>query len=97
MGREALRAYFGARPVDRLSRRLMTNLLVTVESPVAARAVSYLSTYRVDGCTGGMVEPRPPTQVGHYEDVFEVVDGTWLLASRTVHLPFGAETVRLAD
>ncbi|MFJ9691733.1 nuclear transport factor 2 family protein [Kitasatospora sp. NPDC101183] len=94
-GREALRAYFGSRPADRLSRRLMTNVLVTVESPTAARSVAYLSTYRVDGYAGGMVEPRLPTQVGHYEDVFERVDGTWLLASRTVHLPFGAETARL--
>lgn len=29
-GREALREYFGSRPADRLSRRLMSNVLVTV-------------------------------------------------------------------
>ncbi len=60
VGREALRTYFASRPADRLSRRLMTNLLVTVESATTARAVSYLTTYRVDGYTGGMIEPRPP-------------------------------------
>jgi hypothetical protein len=32
-GREALRHYFGTWPADRLSRRLMTNILVTVTAP----------------------------------------------------------------
>ncbi|MDI3402356.1 nuclear transport factor 2 family protein [Streptomyces cavernicola] len=91
-GREALRAYFASRPADRLSRRLMTNILVTVESATTARAVSYLTTFRVDGYSGGMVEPRLPTNVGHYEDTFRNVDGVWLLATRTVFLPFGAAT-----
>jgi hypothetical protein len=94
-GREALGAYFASRPADRLSRRLMTNLLVTVETATTARAVSYLTTYRVDGYTGGMIEPRLPANVGHYEDTFRRVDGRWLLATRTVHLPFGADTERL--
>ncbi|ARF53802.1 nuclear transport factor 2 family protein [Streptomyces gilvosporeus] len=89
-GREALHTYFASRPADRLSRRLMTNILVTVESATEARALSYLTTYRVDGYSGGMVEPRIPTNVGHYEDTFRRVDGTWLLATRTVFLPFGA-------
>ncbi|KJS53513.1 nuclear transport factor 2 family protein [Streptomyces rubellomurinus] len=96
-GRDALRAYFASRPSDRLSRRLMTNLLVTVESPTTARATSYLTTYRVDGHPGGMIEPRLPTNVGHYEDTFRLIDGQWLLATRTVHLPFGADTARLSS
>ncbi|MFF2747487.1 nuclear transport factor 2 family protein [Kitasatospora sp. NPDC058048] len=94
-GREALRCYFASRPADRLSRRLMTNILVTVESETTARAVSYLTTYRVDGYAGGMIEPRLPANVGHYEDTFRKIDGAWLLAGRTVFLPFGADTERL--
>ncbi len=94
-GREALRAYFASRPADRLSRRLMTNILVTVESEATARAVSYLTTYRVDGYSGGMIEPRLPANVGHYEDIFRKIDGAWFLASRTVFLPFGGGTERL--
>ncbi|QWB28454.1 nuclear transport factor 2 family protein [Streptomyces sp. MG62] len=93
-GRDALRAYFGSRPADRLSRRMMSNVLVTVESPDTARAISYFTTYRVDGYDGGIVPPGPPVQVGHYEDVFHRTDGTWLLASRTLHLPFGGPTRR---
>ncbi|MFB7636544.1 nuclear transport factor 2 family protein [Streptomyces sp. NPDC056149] len=94
-GREALREYFGSRPGDRLSRRLMTNILVSVTSPTTATATSYLTTYRVDGFVDGMVPPQLPTNVGHYEDTFRKVDGIWLLATRTTHLAFGADTRRL--
>ncbi|MFJ5229024.1 nuclear transport factor 2 family protein [Kitasatospora sp. NPDC088391] len=94
-GREALGRYFASRPADRLSRRLMTNILVTVESATTARSVSYLTTYRVDGYAGGMTEPRLPVGIGHYEDTFRKVDGSWLLHGRTVFLPFGADTERL--
>jgi hypothetical protein len=92
---EALRAYFGSRPPDRLSRRLMTNILVTLSSATTATATSYLVTYRVDGYVDGMLPPRLPANVGHYEDTFQKVDGDWLLATRTVFLPFGSETERV--
>ncbi|QHC23076.1 nuclear transport factor 2 family protein [Streptomyces sp. GS7] len=94
-GREALREYFGSRPADRLSRRLMSNILVTVTSPTMATATSYLTTYRVDGHVEGMVPSRLPTNVGHYEDTFRKVDGTWLLATRRTFLAFGSGTERL--
>ncbi|MFI1769812.1 nuclear transport factor 2 family protein [Streptomyces sp. NPDC020800] len=95
-GREALREYFGSRPVDRLSRRMCTNILVTVDSPDTARATTYFATYRVDGYTeGSLVAPRLPANIGHYEDTFRKVDGIWLLASRTLVLPFGGPTERL--
>ncbi|MGV9451021.1 nuclear transport factor 2 family protein [Streptomyces sp. NPDC003635] len=94
-GREALREYFGARPADRLSRRLMSNILVTATAPDTATATSYFTTYRVDGCAGGLVAPGPPVQVGHYEDTFRrQPDGTWLLSSRTLHLAFAGPTPR---
>jgi hypothetical protein len=95
-GRAALRAYFGSRPADRLSRRLMSNVLVTGASEDTADAVSYFSTHRVDGYGGGIVPAGPPVQVGHYEDRFRRVDGRWLLASRTLHLPFGGPTPKAA-
>jgi hypothetical protein len=91
-GRAALRSYFGGRPAGRLSRRLMSNVLVTVTSADTATAVSYFSTHRVDGYAGGLVPAGPPVQVGHYEDAFRRLDGRWLLASRVLHLPFGGPT-----
>lgn len=59
-GREALRGYFGARPADRLSRRICTNILVTLTSASTATATTYFTTSRVDGHSGGMLPPRPP-------------------------------------
>ncbi|WP_255954490.1 nuclear transport factor 2 family protein [Streptomyces odontomachi] len=95
-GREALRAYFGSRPADRLSRRMCTNILVTVDSPNTAAATTYFATYRVDGHTeGAPIPPRLPANIGHYEDTFRKIDGTWQMASRTLVLPFGGPTERV--
>ncbi|MEU5087911.1 nuclear transport factor 2 family protein [Streptomyces sp. NPDC021356] len=94
-GRDALRTYFGSRPAGRLSRRVMSNVLVTVASADTATATSYFTTYRVDGHSAarGMVPPGPPVQVGDYADVFRRTgDGEWLLVSRTLRLPFGGPT-----
>ncbi|MGW1728075.1 nuclear transport factor 2 family protein [Streptomyces sp. NPDC002306] len=94
-GREALRAYFAGRPADRLSRRICTNILVTVTSKTTAIATTYFTTYRVDGHRGGFVPPRVPTQVGHYEDSFLKVEDRWLIRSRSLYLAFAGPTERL--
>ncbi|OQD54904.1 hypothetical protein BM536_023960 [Streptomyces phaeoluteigriseus] len=95
-GREALRAYFGSRPADRRSRRLMSNVLVEVTSADTVSATSYFTTYRVDGHDGGTVPAGPPVQIGHYEDVFRrSSEGDWLLAARTVFLPFAGPAPHL--
>ncbi|MFF4114263.1 nuclear transport factor 2 family protein [Streptomyces sp. NPDC001714] len=91
-GRAALAAYFGSRPPGRLSRRVMSNILVTVTGPDTATATSYFQTYRVDGHDGRTVPAGPPVQVGHYQDRFRRLDGRWLLASRSLVLPFGGPT-----
>ncbi|MFI5750553.1 nuclear transport factor 2 family protein [Streptomyces sp. NPDC051644] len=97
-GREALREYFGSRPADRLSRRMCTNILVTVESPDTATATTYFATYRVDGYTEStLVPPRLPANVGHYQDTFRKIGSAWLLAQRTLVLPFGGPTERLVS
>lgn len=96
-GRAALGDYFGSRPADRLSRRMCTNILVDVVSAETAVATTYFATYRVDGYTEGtMIPARLPVNVGHYEDTFRNVDGAWLLAHRTLVLPFGGPTEQLA-
>lgn len=68
-----------------------------MDSATTAAATSHFATYRVDGYRGGIVPPRPPVNVGHYEDTFCRVEGRWLLVSRTTHLAFGGETERLVD
>lgn len=94
-GRDALLTYFGSRPADRVSRRMCTNILVTVTSASTASATTYFATYRVDGYAGGTLPPRLPANVGHYEDTFRKIDGQWLLATRRLILPFGGPTERL--
>ncbi|MGW7130187.1 nuclear transport factor 2 family protein [Streptomyces bobili] len=95
-GREALRTYFGSRPADRLSRRLMSNVLVEVTSADTASATSYFTTYRVDGCGDGTVPAGPPVRIGHYEDAFRrSAEGDWLLQARTVFLPVAGPTPHL--
>jgi hypothetical protein len=95
-GREALRAYFASRPADRLSRRMCTNIRVTVDSPDTAAATTYFATYRVDGYTEGtLIAPRLPANIGHYQDTFRKTGGSWLIATRTLVLPFGGPTERL--
>ncbi|MEU2338338.1 nuclear transport factor 2 family protein [Streptomyces sp. NPDC013172] len=105
-GRQAIAAYFGSRPPDRLSRRVMSNILIAVggsdedadadaaTAMATATGTSYFQTYRVDGYAGEMVPAGAPVQVGHYEDVFRRVAGRWLLASRSLVLPFGGATPR---
>ncbi|MDX3520587.1 nuclear transport factor 2 family protein [Streptomyces scabiei] len=97
-GRDALREYFGSRPVDRLSRRMCTNILVTIDSRDTATATTYFATYRVDGHVDGtLVAPRLPANIGHYQDTFREIDGSWLLAKRTLVLPFGGPTEHLGS
>ncbi|MFI0087409.1 nuclear transport factor 2 family protein [Streptomyces bobili] len=81
---------------DRLSRRLMSNVLVEVTSADTASATSYFTTYRVDGYDGGTVPAGPPVRIGHYEDAFRrSAEGDWLLQARTVFLPCAGPTPRL--
>lgn len=94
-GRDALRSYFAGRPAGRLSRRMCTNILVTLTSGSTATAITYFTTYRVDGHTNGFEPPRIPTQVGHYEDAFLKVDDVWLLRSRSLFLAFAGPTESL--
>jgi hypothetical protein len=76
---------------------MSTNIMVTVTSAATAFATSYFATYRVDGYTDGMLLPRLPANVGHYEDTFRKIEGTWLLATRCTFLPFGGPTERLGQ
>ncbi|MEV5200658.1 nuclear transport factor 2 family protein [Streptomyces sp. NPDC053720] len=91
-GRDALRSYFAGRPADRLSRRICTNILVTLTSEATATATTYFTTYRVDGHTSGFAPSRIPTQVGHYEDTFLKVNDLWRLRSRSLFLAFAGPT-----
>lgn len=85
-GRAAIRAAYQQRPVDRMTRHLVTNLLVEVESPERARARSYVLLWA--GSTGDAPTPsgRPAQarqMVGEFEDRFvRTAEGRWLIERR---------------
>lgn len=85
-GREAIRLAYEQRPIDRITRHLVTNLLVDVESPEAARARSYVLLW-----TGSKADPADASGrraqakelVGEFDDrlVHDPRNG-WLIQQR---------------
>ncbi|MBD9422408.1 MULTISPECIES: nuclear transport factor 2 family protein [Achromobacter] len=91
-GRAALLSSFKARPVQRLTRHILTNVLLEPVSPGQIRAFSYVSVYRHLG-----QEPLPPVlpvaarqpeTIAEYSDELCLRDGQWLLRNRTVRPVF---------
>lgn len=95
-GREALRAYFGSRPSrSSLAPRLHQHprhrrLPRDGHGHHLLRDVPGRRPHR-----GNVRRAPSPANIGHYEDTFRKADGTWLLATRTLHLAFGGPTERL--
>ncbi|WP_328890668.1 nuclear transport factor 2 family protein [Streptomyces sp. NBC_00316] len=96
VGREALRGHFGDRPADRMSRRMCTDILVTVDSATTASSTASFATYRVDGRSDSLPPPRLPADIGPCEDMFRKVEAICLPASRSTFLAFGGATERVA-
>ena len=92
-GRDEVRAAFSARQAltRRLSRHVMTNVLIDVHSDTEASGTAYLINYRHDA--GGEVAETPgparhPKFVGDYHLSFRRVEGEWLIASLRFDLIF---------
>ncbi|MGS1008507.1 nuclear transport factor 2 family protein [Achromobacter anxifer] len=91
-GRAALLSSFKARPVQRLTRHILTNVLLEPAGPGRIRAFSYVSVYRHLG-----QEPLPPVlpvaarqpeTIAEYSDELCLREGQWLLRNRTVRPVF---------
>lgn len=84
-GRDAIEAAYAQRPPTRITRHLITNTLVNVESPTQARALSYVllwagSADDAAGPHGRPVHGRP--MVGEFEDVFSLEPQGWRILRR---------------
>lgn len=85
-GRDAIRQAYERRPRERITRHLVTNTLVEVESPSRARACSYVllwtgSALDESGPHGRLADERK--LVGEFDDVFLLTqDGQWLIQRR---------------
>jgi uncharacterized protein (TIGR02246 family) len=92
-GQHQIRAAFSARQAltRRLSRHVITNVLIDVHSDTDASGTAYLVNYRHDG-TGDTVErpgpARHPKFVGDYHLGFRSLDGAWRIASLRFDLVF---------
>lgn len=85
VGSAAIEAAYAQRPRDRLTRHLVTNTLVEVESATAASARSRVllwagSTEDADGPQGRPL--RGPQLVGEFDDRFVLTGEGWRFASR---------------
>ena len=84
-GREAIQAAYSQRPAERITRHLVTNTLVEVQSPTSARALSYVLLW-----TGLATDPAGPHGraahgrqiVGEFEDVFSLKPEGWRIEHR---------------
>jgi len=84
-GRAAIAAAYRARPADRMTRHLLTNVAVTLESSVSARGVSSVLLWSTSAteAPGPFGRPAHPRQVvGEFHDRFTLVDGQWKIARR---------------
>jgi uncharacterized protein (TIGR02246 family) len=92
-GQDQIRSAFSARQAltRRLSRHVITNVLIDVHSDMEASGTAYLVNYRHDG-TGDTVErpgpARHPKFVGDYHLEFRSVDGEWRIARLRFDLLF---------
>jgi uncharacterized protein (TIGR02246 family) len=92
-GQDQIRAAFSARQAltRRLSRHVITNVLIDVGSDTEASGTAYLVNYRHDG-TGDTVErpgpARHPKFVGDYHLGFRSLDGEWRIARLRFDLLF---------
>jgi uncharacterized protein (TIGR02246 family) len=85
VGREAIVASYRARPADRLTRHLVTNTLVTLQSTTQARATSVVLLWSgsVADAAGLFGRPAQARQVvGEFDDEFVRGDEGWRIARR---------------
>ncbi|WP_240636191.1 nuclear transport factor 2 family protein [Caldimonas tepidiphila] len=84
-GREAILAAYRQRPADRITRHLVTNTLVTLESDTEARAASYVLLWSgsADAEPGAQGRPAHPRRmVGEFDDRFVLTAEGWRIARR---------------
>ena len=92
-GREAIRHAYEKRPPERMTRHLVTNTLVEVESASTARALSYVLLW-----TGSTADPAGmqgrhahAQVVGEFDDCFSLTPQGWLISRREARFVLHSE------
>ncbi len=85
VGMAALRAAYASRPMNRLTRHVISNTLVRSTGPDSAEATSYVTVYRVALPPTKHVPPYPvtgPDVLGEHHDTFRRTEAGWRLSAR---------------
>ena len=82
VGRETIRAAFAARPKGRVSRHIISNVIIEAESETRARVSSYILLFTAPAPESGVDKADPVQLVGGFEDVFVKEGGEWKFQSR---------------
>jgi hypothetical protein len=90
-GRAAILAAFKGRAADKLTRHLITNIVVDVTGPASATGICYVTLYA--GSTGKPADKygylaNPSQLVGEYHDVFVLTPAGWKFSKRQGRLIF---------
>jgi hypothetical protein len=89
VGREAILASFKARPANKLTRHLISNILIEVSGPDTASGFCYVTQYSCSTATepGKFGYQANPTQlVGEYFDEFTLSAEGWRFRQRSGRL-----------
>ena len=92
-GRDAIREHFTRRErvVRRVSRHVLTNVTVTVDSADEATSLSYFANFRHDRAEGDLSLPVPmevPKYLGEYHDRFRRTGDGWRIEHHRVDVAF---------
>jgi len=84
-GREAIRASYAQRSAERITRHLVTNIVVDVHSTSEASSVSYVMLWSGSTTDAEAPEGRPVErqQVGEFDDRFVHTSAGWRIARRS--------------
>lgn len=88
-GRAAIQAAFEARPKERITRHLCTNIVVSAQSETEARGLLYALLYTGGKGEAGLPAPADARQLlGEFEDRYRLTEDGWCIAERRGRLVF---------
>ena len=90
-GREAVQAALSARPENRKSLHIFTNILINVIDADQAEGITYLSLLRADHDGPGPAPLDGLLMGGYYEDKFRRTAAGWRLSLRKATMLFTRE------
>ena len=88
-GREAIRAWIGRYPKDRLGRHIATNQIVDVIDADKAKGTSYAIVFREPAPQEGVISSRVmPRSLVEYTDTYRRTEEGWKIARRFYRFDF---------